>query len=79
MDDDNRAEIEEFVARHVRGGGVLGHYIVIAEVVDSDGITLNFATSRNVSPWTAIGMVETVLDMMSIGSMDRDEYGGDET
>lgn len=74
MNEEQRHGAEEFAANAINHEGILGNYIVIAEMIHEDGVTLNFAVSDNLPPWTAAGMLQSVASMIDIASMD---YGGE--
>jgi hypothetical protein len=42
----------------VTDGGLLSNYIVIAEVMTDDGFDLRVAGPANITPWTALGMLQ---------------------
>ncbi len=59
---------EEFAANAIGGEGIVGNYIVIAEMMHEDGVTLSFAISDNMPPWTAMGMIQSVASMIDVAT-----------
>lgn len=54
-------------------GTIVSNYIVVAEVQDGDGSRLSVGLSDGVSPWLAIGMLESALDMVLNGQVADSE------
>lgn len=80
MTDEHRSGAEEFAAKAIAGDGVLGNYLVIAEMVKEDGVSLNFAVADGMPPWTIIGMLQSVMSMVDVASFDYlEDFGEDET
>lgn len=48
---------DEFVGSLLPVGGVMGSYVLVAEVVMDDKTTLQVVSSRGTSPWSTIGML----------------------
>lgn len=71
-DERRKPSVDDFAAQAIDStGGVIGNFIVVAEVVYEEGTTLTFATSEHLPPWTAKGMLGATLEMLSL------PYGGD--
>lgn len=73
MNEEQRLAIEDFAAGIAGNGGILGNYIVIAEVMHEEGVSLSFAISENTAPWVVSGMLQSVAGMIDIASYDFDE------
>lgn len=64
MEDEHEpTDLDEQVALLLNSdGGVLGHYIVIAEIVYPTHVQLQVTVSGGMSPWTARGMLDQALE-----------------
>ena len=68
-DEGRKPTMDEFAAEAIESaGGVIGNYVVIAEVVYEEGATLSFAMSEHLPPWTAKGMLMSTLEMLNFSS-----------
>lgn len=64
FDDDDAAYIEELVS-NVIPDKFVANFIVIAEVFNESGKTeLSLVTSDQMSPWLALGMIQSAQDMV---------------
>lgn len=55
--------LEEMI-RDAMPGSIVTHYVMIAEVVGPDGPTISMATSDNMTPWLATGLLQYGLGMV---------------
>ena len=61
------------------GGMLITHYVLVCEVVTSDGMDLRIATSDSMTPWHATGMLQVAGDMLATGvPCDDDDEDDDE-
>ena len=66
-DEQRKPSVDDFVADKIEHrGGVIGNFIVVAEIVYEEGTTLGFSMSEHLPPWTAKGMLATTLEMLSL-------------
>lgn len=75
-DEERKPSVDDFVADKMdHRGGVIGNFIVIAEIVYEEGSTLGFSTSEHLPPWTAKGMLAATQEMLSLpyGGVEFDE------
>ncbi len=70
MDEEQGIGADEFAAKAIDGNGVIGNYVVVAELINEDGTTLVFATSDKLTPWTADGMLNYVSKMLDASMFD---------
>ena len=62
--------IDEAVAERLRDGrGVVGSYVLIAEVVHEEGTELRVVSSGEMSPWQMTGMLMHAQEYASMGAM----------
>ena len=72
--EDSVEKLDELVTGMLKGNGVVGSYVIIAEVVHEDSVSLQIAASDNTPPWTVIGLLSSALDIASATTfLDDDE------
>jgi hypothetical protein len=54
---DETSDFEDFVWEQLPEGGILGSYIVLAEVLSEEGVHLMVTAREGTQPWTAMGML----------------------
>jgi hypothetical protein len=76
-EDDEVPQIEDLVAKAVPNK-FIANFIVIAEVFNEDGGTeLSLVTSESMSPWLALGMIQSAHDMV-LTQHRMSDYGEDD-
>ena len=74
------SDFEDFVWDQLPEGGILGSYIVLAEVLSEEGVHLLVSASEGTQPWTAMGMLmfaqESIADR--VGDEADDPMGLEE-
>lgn len=77
FEDDDMPQIEDLVAKAVPNK-FIANFIVIAEVFNEHGSTeLSLVTSEQMSPWLALGMIQTAEDMV-LTQHRMSDFGEDE-
>lgn len=56
---------DEFAAALLPTGGVMGAYVLVAEVVTDDRTTLQVSTSGGTAPWTIMGMIDAAAHIVA--------------
>lgn len=56
---------------------VISNYIFIAEIVSNDNNVLNIVTSNGMTPWLAVGMLQSAEDMILSGQTAYDDDDDD--
>ena len=76
-EDDEVPQMEDLVSRAIPDKFV-ANFIVIAEVFTESGSTeLSLVTSESMSPWLALGMIQSAHDMVLTQHRMAD-YGGED-
>lgn len=76
-DDDEVPQMEELVSKAIPNK-FIANFIVIAEVFNEHGATeLSLVTSESMSPWLALGMIQSAQDMV-LTQHRMSEYGDDD-
>lgn len=56
---------ENFVRKVVpETGGIIGSYVVVAEVIHEDRSELQVSVAEGTAPWSALGMLQIGADML---------------
>lgn len=58
-------DADDFVGEVLDRGGLIGDYVLAAEVVYDDHVELQIGLSRGMSPWKAVGMLDSTSDIIS--------------
>ena len=66
---------DEFVGTLLPAGGVIGSWVLVAEVVTDDNVSLQVSTSRMTPPWSIMGMLIAAEGIVSesVEMTERDE------
>lgn len=64
------SKLDEMVNETLGQGGVIGNYVIVAEVIYDDGIDLQFALSDGMPPWLAKGMLMSILESFGAAPPD---------
>ena len=67
------SRLDQFVANHLAGDedleeGVLGNFVIVAEIIYPDGAELRVAPSEGAPPWLVSGMLDQAHDVVKSGA-----------
>lgn len=72
--EDKALSLDQIVMERLQDGtGVVGSYILIAEVVHEEGLELRVRMSNGTTPWQATGMLTHALDYIGLSTDFEDE------
>lgn len=66
-EDDQLSGLFENLVREVLPSTVVTNFLLVAEVVNSDGTDLNVTVSSSMTPWLALGMIRSAEEMITSG------------